>query len=114
VTAYSACSEYQAIDPYVSRFDEVLSPFIPPATKAYLKYGLVETVFDLWGIKPDLFAQDVRHAEILANLREQDRRRSDPGRHDRNFPEYVRRTLKQFNIAFPPDQVEALSSWNLV
>jgi hypothetical protein len=49
VAAYAANTEYQAIDPYVSRFDEVLSPFAPPASKAYLKYGLAETVFELWG-----------------------------------------------------------------
>jgi hypothetical protein len=53
VTAYSAGNEYQAVDPYVSRFDEVLSPFAPPATRAYLKYGLAETVFDVWRTRPD-------------------------------------------------------------
>ncbi len=111
VEAYSANGEYQAVDPYVSRFDEVLSPFAPPATKAYLKYGLAETVVDLWRIKPAFFAQDFRHADILARSRELDRLRADNRRHDLKFPEYVRQTLTQFNIAFPPDQVEALSRW---
>lgn len=111
VEAYAAKREYQAVDPYVSRFDEVLSPFAPPATKVYLKYGLTETVFELWKTRPDLFVQDSRHSQILASSRELDRSRGEHRRHDLNFPEYVRRTLAQFDIAFPPDQVEALSSW---
>lgn len=111
VTAYSENNEYESIDPYVSRFDEVVSPFHPPATKVYLTYGLAQTVFELWKVKPDLFGQDVRHSEILASSRELDRSRPDYGRHEPNFPEYLRRTFAQFNIAFPADGVEALASW---
>ena len=111
VAAYSANGEYQAIDPYVSRFDEVLSPFAPPATRGYLKYSLAETVFDLWRTRPDLFSQNVRYSDILAKSRELDRSRADHRRHDLNFPEYVRRTVTQFNITLPPEQVEPLSGW---
>jgi hypothetical protein len=81
--------------------------FAPPATRAYLKYGLAETVFELWRTRPDLFAQDFRHSDILANSRELDRSHADHTRHDLNFPEYVRRTLAQFKIAFPPDRYRA-------
>lgn len=111
VTAYSEKTEYAPIDPYVSRFDEVLSPFYPPATKVYLTYGLAETIFELFRVNPDLFAQDVCHSEILARSRELDRSRPDYKRHGPNFLEYVRRTLAQFNIGFPQADVEGLASW---
>ncbi len=111
VAAYSSHGEYQAIDPYVARFDEVLSPFEPPATRIYLRYGLAETVFELWRTRPDLFARDVRHGDLLAKSRESDRSRPDHRRHGLNFPETVRRTLTQFNIQLPPEQVQPLSDW---
>ena len=38
--AFSEGREYSAINPFVPRFDEVVSPFNRPATHDYLRYGL--------------------------------------------------------------------------
>jgi hypothetical protein len=111
IIAYSNGKEYESINPYVSRFDEVVSPFQPPATKIYLKYGLAQSVFELWRELPDLFSQDIHHSELLSASRELDRSRPDHRRHDLNFAEYIRRTLPQVSIPFPANGVETLADW---
>ncbi len=111
IRSFSAAEDYRSIVPYVDRFDQVLSPFQPPATFINLKYGLAETVFDVWQAKPDLFSGDSKYSQILAASRQSDRGRPDFLRHDRNFSEYVRRTLIQFSISFPDKEIAALANW---
>ncbi len=111
ITSFSATEDYRSIDPYVDRFDQVLSPFQTPATSIHLKYGLAETVFDVWQAKPDLFSGDSKHSQILAASRQSDRGRPDFRRHNKNFPEYVRRTLIQFSISFPDKKITDLANW---
>lgn len=111
ISSFSAGEDYQTINPYVERFDQVLSPFQHPATSIFLKYGLAQAVFEVWQARSDLFSAETKYSQILADLRKSDRSRPDYRWHNLNFPEYVRRTLVQFNIPFPNDEIEALANW---
>lgn len=109
--AFEAGGEYVSADPYVPRFDEVISPFSPPATRDYLKYGLAQTVFEIWQVAPRLFEADRRNARDLSVLRERDRARPDYLRHDLNFPRMMERTIAQFGIAVAKEAVLPLANW---
>lgn len=109
--AFKAGGELAQIDPYVARFDEVVSPFSPPATKDYLRYGLAQTVFELWQASPDLFRFDRRTAKRLQDLRRRDRARDDYLRHDLNFPRMIERTVRQYGVQVAAKEIEPFAKW---
>jgi hypothetical protein len=103
--------EYGVINPFVARFDEVVSPFSRPATHDYIKYGLAHTIFELWQEDPRLFQPYTAESRQLETIRNHDRSRSDYRHHDRNFSNTVARDLKLYNIAFPQEAVNDLAAW---
>jgi hypothetical protein len=113
INSYLKNEDYQHIDPYVARFDEVLSPFQPPATAIYMKYGLAQAVFEVWQEMPDLFSADDHSSQLLASSRKYDRALPNFRRHEPNFAEYIHRTLQQFSINFPNDELKSLADWIL-
>lgn len=109
--SFSEGREYSNIDPYVDRFDEVVSPFDRPATHDYIKYGLAHTVFELWQEDPSLFAPYTTESRRLEEIRESDRNRSDYRQHDRNFSNCIARNLNLYSIEFPQESINDLASW---
>jgi len=111
IRSFSECREYSNIDPYVDRFDEVVSPFDRPATHDYINYGLAHTVFELWQEDPSLFEPYTTESRRLEALRESDRNRSDYRQHDRNFSNCIARNLNLYCIEFPQESINDLASW---
>lgn len=107
--AFSEGREYGCIDPYVKRFDYVVSPFQRPVTSDYLKFGLSQAVYELWSEDPSLF--DGYRDGKLRDTMAIDRKRKDFKDHDANFVNTVIRDLSLYNISFPKDTVTALASW---
>ena len=111
VSAFSEGREYSTVEPFVARFDEVVSPFNRPPTHDYIRYSLAHTVFELWQEDPRLFQPYTATSRRLEAIRTSDRSRPDYRNHDRNFPNTVARNLKLYNIAFPQDAVNDLAAW---
>ena len=111
VSAFSEGRECSTVEPFVARFDEVVSPFNRPPTHDYIRYGLAHTVFELWQENPRLFQPYTAVSRRLEAIRTSDRSRSDYRNHDRNFPNTVARNLKLYNITFPQDAVNDLAAW---
>lgn len=109
--AFSEGREYNAVNPFVARFDEVISPFNRPATHDYIRYGLAHTVFELWQEDPRLFQPYTAESRRLEAIRTSDRSRTDYRHHDRNFPNTVARDLRLYNIAFEQETVNDLAAW---
>jgi len=109
--AFSEGKEYSDVDPFVNRFDEVVSPFRQPATHDYIKYDLAHTIFELWQEDPSLFEQYTTESRRLEKVRELDRNRKDYRQHDRNFSNCVARNLKLYGIVFPQESINDLASW---
>ena len=109
--AFSEGREYGVVNPFVNRFDEVVSPFNRPATHDYIEYGLANTIFELWQEDPSLFQPYTAESRRLETIRNHDRSRSDYRRHNRNFSNTVARDLKLYNIAFPQGAVNDLAAW---
>lgn len=109
--AFSERREYSVVNPFVARFDEVVSPFSQPATHDYIRYSLAHTIFELWQEDPKLFQPYTAESRRLKIIRTSDRSRSDYRQHDRNFSSTVARDLRLYNIAFPQEAVNDLATW---
>ena len=110
VNAFNEEREYLQINPFVSRFDETLSVNGLPPTKAYINYGLAETVFDLWqagfdfkGLK-DCAPKFRRLFEIERSIV------NEPNRNE-EFIQVVDRTLKHRKIETPPQGLKSFAEW---
>jgi len=111
VKAFSEGREYSVVNPFVARFDEVISPFSRPATHDYIRYGLAHTIFELWQEDPELFQPYIAESRQLETIRTSDRSRSDYQQHDHNFSNTVARDLRLYNIAFAQESVNDLAAW---
>ena len=109
--AFSERREYGVVNPFVARFDEVLSPFNRPATHDYINYGLAHTIFELWQEDPRLFQPYTTESIRLETIRDHDRNRNDYRQHEHNFSNTVARDLRLYNIAFPQEAVIDLAAW---
>jgi hypothetical protein len=105
--------EYRPIAlPVVPRFDYVVSAFErEPVTKAFLKYGLAQIIFELWRIDKSLFTGYSLHAKCLRVAFEVDRKKDDYRRHELNFGNKIARELRLYGIGFPDQKTDELSKW---
>jgi hypothetical protein len=103
--------EYQTVNPFVSRFDYVISPFRKPATSDYINYSLSEVIFDLWRVAPDVFEGYPNQSKMLHDKMELDRRRSDYKNHRQNFPNTLNQDLLLYIIHFPKEKIDELANW---
>ena len=109
--AFSEGREYNVVNPFVARFDEVIAPFSQPATHNYTGYSLAHTIFGLWQEDPTIFQPYTAESRRLETIRTSDRSRSDYRQHDRNFSNTVAKDLRLYNIVFPQESVNDLAAW---
>jgi len=111
-SAFLEHREYTPIvQPFVPRFDYVLSAFYEPPTKNFIGYGLAHMVFELWNTNRSLLIGYPNHAKQLRAILEADRRKLDFKQHESNFPNTIARNLRLYNIPFPIEQVGELAKW---
>jgi len=103
--------DYRAINPFVPRFDYVISPFRKPATSHYLNYSLSEIIFDLWRESPDVFEGYQNYSKRLNDKMILDRKRKDYKKHKENFPYSIYEYLLLFNIPFPKEKINKFTEW---
>lgn len=103
--------EYQAINPFVPRFDYVVSPFKIPPSSNYIKYGLSEMIFELWREAPDLFEGYPDHFKKLKGILISNRELPYYRNHRDNFPNTIDLNLALHNIPFPKEKISKLANW---
>jgi hypothetical protein len=111
VKAFTCGREYGMINPFVNRFDQVVSPFEAPPTRIYLHYTMENAIRDLFLVDATLFQPYTAEAMRLREVRTLDRSRSDYRQHHSNFKQTVARDLNLYRISFPRDSVDALAAW---
>jgi hypothetical protein len=82
-----------------------------PLTRLYLRYGLAETVFDLWTKDPRIFGGYRRYGERLIQLLEADRALVNPPTLKKNFIRKIRDDLRLYGITEPATGVVPLARW---
>lgn len=109
--SFSLSREYLQVNPFVGRFDGVISVTGLAPTRCFLKYRLAETVFDLWRYNPRIFC---RYKELAAKMRNSvinDRNIQNPPSPTANFTKKVALDFQLDRLPLPAAGFEALASW---
>ncbi len=109
VRAFEEKREYQSIDPYVPRFDNVFPQLAQPDR---LSYPLSEVVLDIFWKCPQIFARRLKLEEIYAFALKEDRDRQNlkaPIDVDLSYTPFVE--LLEMKSSRSREQAEEIASW---
>ena len=109
VRAFEEKREYQSVNPYVPRFDNVFPPLAQPDR---LSYPLSEVVLDIFRKCPQIFARRLRLEEIYAFALKGDRDRQNlKAPIDVNLPYTPSVELLEMKSSLSKKQAEEIASW---
>jgi hypothetical protein len=101
VRAFNSATEYKAINPWVSRWDETI-PGPKPSVGKMLILRLYEIVLDIARVDASVFSGYSFYKDALRQQFENDRRISPSARvPEQNFPKVVGRLIKHYGIEKP-------------
>jgi len=106
---FEAAAEYQPIDPFVPRFDQVLSPFAKPGK---LNYPLAEIVDDLWRTYPQIFGLQTKAFSWQKSALSMDRQKPSTKRAMiAQSPFEPIRDYLMLKFSATPDRAAEVASW---
>lgn len=111
VEAFVSERKYSPIDPFVARFDYTIPLRGEPATAAYLRYSIAETIWDLWRNEPALFDGYATHYGAYQAVLTQDRSLANPPTLRANFRSAIQRAVDLHGVKAPGVDIQKLGDW---